>query len=733
MLKVWLLQIGETLPLKPGVRKMRTAMLAEQLAARGHEVLWWASAFDHASKSKLASGDMEFEIGPRQTVRALRALGYRRNVSIRRYLDHRFLAARFRTQARQMERPDVIVAAIPDYHLALEAVRYARDAGVPVIIDVRDMWPDQFLDFLPGKLLRRMARLVLEADSRKVRWLMASADSLVGTSRLYLDWALRQAGREVRAGDMLLHLGAQRMPDPSVVVVNEEFQGVLARLERKFVISFIGTFGRYYNPAIVARAARLLHEADRNDDRIRFVIAGDGAAFNEVAREARGVPTVELTGWLGNSEICGLLAHTTIGIIPAGEDADATPNKAFTYLSASLPILSSLSGEVRQMIEQEGVGFQFAPGDEWDLARVVRELAEKPQQVRRAGENAGRLFSARFDAERIYQHFADHVERTVKNRCTDDAASPLVSRLAEATGPTCPCCGEQGSAAHGSRSAFWHAVGCSRCNHVFSLSVTGSTVEDNRIFEQPEYLRWRAEFKNSVTRTAAQQAKLISEQIGTIPGRVLEIGCSTGEMLAQLATMGWECHGIDASEKAIQIARQDYKNISVTVGKELTLPVPTLRFDLIMAFHALEHVGDVDRLLAECCRLLTPGGHLVFFVPNWCSWSRIVLGDYWPDFMPEHIHYFSERSFRALLNRHSLEIAHAETGSSSWAWLAGMLRLLRGREWARLRLQPTSRQMPGKAKMRILCFADILLTPLFFLETWFGGGNELRIFARRRI
>jgi SAM-dependent methyltransferase len=199
-----------------------------------------------------------------------------------------------------------------------------------------------------------------------------------------------------------------------------------------------------------------------------------------------------------------------------------------------------------------------------------------------------------------------------------------------------------------------------------------------------------------------------------------------------MVSLGWECHGIDASTQAIDTARRNFQRINVSVGKGIELPDPTMRFDLVMAFHVLEHVGDVNHLLAECCKLLVPGGHLVFFVPNWNSWSRRVLGDYWPDFMPEHIHYFSEKSIGALLQRHCCDISYWETGSSSWSWLAGVNRLLHGRESTRSRLDPTSREMPGKAKMRLLDIADTLLRPLFFLETRRGCGNELRIIARRR-
>ncbi|MFX0200046.1 MAG: glycosyltransferase WbuB, partial [Candidatus Hodarchaeota archaeon] len=58
-MNIWLIQIGEALPVKAGIRKLRTAYLADKLIQRGHDVLWWASAFDHFEKRWLYDNDKE--------------------------------------------------------------------------------------------------------------------------------------------------------------------------------------------------------------------------------------------------------------------------------------------------------------------------------------------------------------------------------------------------------------------------------------------------------------------------------------------------------------------------------------------------------------------------------------------------------------------------------------------------------------------------------------------------
>lgn len=110
-MKVWLLKDGETLPIQPDARRMRTWMLAEELVRQGHDVTWWASTHSHQRKTLLCDGEREFEIAPRFRLRLLPAGAYRDNRSVSRLLHHSRLAAGFRRRAADLPPPDVVVSA----------------------------------------------------------------------------------------------------------------------------------------------------------------------------------------------------------------------------------------------------------------------------------------------------------------------------------------------------------------------------------------------------------------------------------------------------------------------------------------------------------------------------------------------------------------------------------------------------------------------------------------------
>ena len=282
-------------------------------------------------------------------------------------------------------------------------------------------------------------------------------------------------------------------------------------------------------------------------------------------------------------------------------------------------------------------------------------------------------------------------------------------------------------------SKRWSVYQCPKCHHAFSTANDESSGDSNVHFEADDYVGWRERITLQLQALARHRADYILKHLHTPAGNVLELGCSTGEMLSEMAARGWTAHGADLSAKAIEVLRDRQPAIEAIVGTEADLlPAKAGTFDLIMGFHVLEHIAQLDDAMDNCRRLCKPSGYLVFFVPNWGSWSRRVFGDCWPDFLPEHVQFFSRNSLSVLMRRHSFKIEHTSTAAMSWPWLGGMLRKLKGKpDVASGNGHAGPRQMPGSTKMRILKIGDVCLSPLLQLERLMQGGNELRVIARR--
>lgn len=407
---VWVLQNGEPLP-GPGVRKMRTGMLVDALVARGHSVTWWTTTFDHFSRTFVFPDERPVCMGPGVTVQPLRSLPYRRTFSFTRWLGYRLAAARFRVLARRMPRPDVIVASLPDHFTAYEAVRFARAERIPVVVDVRDEWPELFVDMVPA-VCRPVTRALLCDDFSRFRYAVRHADAVTSMLSQLLKWAQAGSGRGPRPQDRVFYIGSQRLPVDRNGEESPKIRDLLRACQGKFVVAFVGTFGKHYNPAVIVRAATRL-EALPN---VLFVIAGHGDLFSRVAELAMGTRNVLLPGWLHEREIGTLLGFAQIGVVPAHYVINAMPNKVFVYLSAGLAIAASVQGELRSLIDQYGIGVYFPPGDDQVLAERIAELAGNPDRLAEMRRRSRELFETRFEAGRIYREFATHIESLKSDR-----------------------------------------------------------------------------------------------------------------------------------------------------------------------------------------------------------------------------------------------------------------------------------------------------------------------------
>jgi glycosyltransferase involved in cell wall biosynthesis len=88
----------------------------------------------------------------------------------------------------------------------------------------------------------------------------------------------------------------------------------------------------------------------------------------------------------------------------------AFPNKAFVYLSAGLPIIFSVDGDLRRIAEAAKIGFYFKPGDVAMLIDLIAKLDNDRSLMENMRNNAQRVFEEMFDSNNLYSEFAAYIE-----------------------------------------------------------------------------------------------------------------------------------------------------------------------------------------------------------------------------------------------------------------------------------------------------------------------------------
>lgn len=409
-LNIWLIQTGEILPIEDGHRKMRIAILSAKLAERGHKLLWWASAFEHQRKIWISETDKDFQVDSDYKIRVLHGTGYKKNISIARYVDHLVVARKFRAQSKQFNVPDILVISMPCYHIAYEAMLYAIKRQIPYLVDIRDLWPDIFIEWLKPVWLHQFGRLLLRRDFNKLSRLLKNANSMVAPSQGYLNWGLRKIGRNQPEKYRVFYHGYKANDN----YISPQSHQLLKKCDNKKNFLFIGTFGHSYELDLILDVANRFAVEKTTD--IIFYLAGTGEQFDYIKLRTVNLTNVILTGWIDAQTISELLKQTWAGIVPCKSMDNTSPNKIFEYLSAGLPLISSLEGEIADLIETNRIGLNYQAGNAQSLYQCIKQLVDDPTLRDNMAEAAQQVFDKIGNADKIYNDYADHIEKLCEVR-----------------------------------------------------------------------------------------------------------------------------------------------------------------------------------------------------------------------------------------------------------------------------------------------------------------------------
>ena len=166
-------------------------------------------------------------------------------------------------------------------------------------------------------------------------------------------------------------------------------------------------------------------------------------------------------------------------------------------------------------------------------------------------------------------------------------------------------------------------------------------------------------------------AKRLGKQ-GTI--RLLDVGCADGRLLDWYkgSAIGdrLETAGIELSEEAAEMARRRGHRV-VTGRFEEDTELEEGHFDLILAYHVIEHVDDPKKFAQRAADLLAPGGLFVVATPNWDSVDARRFREHWGgNHFPRHWTLYDEDTLDQLASDVGLELERVEyqVNPVFWVW-----------------------------------------------------------------
>lgn len=153
--------------------------------------------------------------------------------------------------------------------------------------------------------------------------------------------------------------------------------------------------------------------------------------------------------------------------------------------------------------------------------------------------------------------------------------------------------------------------------------------------------------------TITRKIKLI-DKLNRGRGSLLDYGCGTGDFIKAANKKGWHAYGYEPDKDAKNIA--SVKNPDKILNKIENHHGP---FDIISAWHVVEHVSELNKTIKHLKKILAPDGHLIIALPNHKSYDATYYKEFWAGYdVPRHLYHFDQESIKSFASKFKLRLIH---------------------------------------------------------------------------
>ncbi len=379
--------------------------ICEELAARGNEVtvvtgrpnypegVLYAGyeGDEHLDEIRNGVHVLRTKIAPRKTGAVNRARNY-------------FSFARM-GKARVEDAPGeydvVLVLQLSPVMMADPALSYARRHGTPVLHYVIDLWPESLL---AGGIERESP--VYRLFARESRRIYAQADKLAVTSPAFEGYLRDLLGSPVET----VYLPQFAEDSFSCLAVDGVVDAALFPAD-KLNLMFAGNVGAAQSVATLVRAAAILA-----GEPFAFHVVGSGTeldACKELAHEL-GLSNVVFHGRHPIEEMPAYYAKADVMVATFADDpvlGYTLPRKIQSYMAAGKPVIGTVAGEARRVLEEAGCGFCCDTEDAEGLAECCRRMAAAtPGERSRYGEMGRRYCAEHYSRDSFFETLTGALE-----------------------------------------------------------------------------------------------------------------------------------------------------------------------------------------------------------------------------------------------------------------------------------------------------------------------------------
>ncbi len=328
---------------------------------------------------------------------------------VKRTLSHlSFMVSSMILTTPRLKGYDVIVVSSPAFFAVIAAWFMSRVRRIPYVFEVRDLWPGIFIEL--GVLKNRTIIRVLESIEM---FLYRQAAKVVVVTQSFREILIRRGLSEEHVATITNGVDVDAFrPGPRENDIRHTWD-----LTGKFVVLYIGAHGISQALSAILDTAHAL----KADSDVTFVFVGEGAEKKMLMEKAArmelpnvrflpGQPKQAMASWYAAADV----VLVPLRNIPLFETF--IPSKMFEIMACGRPIVGSVKGEARDILERSQGALIVDPEDSAAIARAIQSLRQAPELAHRLGEAGNRFVRDHYDRRALARLYLDLLSTIVARR-----------------------------------------------------------------------------------------------------------------------------------------------------------------------------------------------------------------------------------------------------------------------------------------------------------------------------
>lgn len=308
---------------------------------------------------------------------------------------------------------DIVFATSTPLTIALPAVLSSRKKKIPMVFEVRDLWPEMPI------AMGALKNPVLQFFARKLeRWAYQNSSAVIALSPGMKEGVV-QAGYSADKVAVI-----PNSSDNTEFKYNSqaahEFRAARPWLEDKPLLVYTGTFGKVNGVGYMVELAKALNTLNSN---IRILLVGDGAERSQVISSAKEAGVFEenlfFESRIPKKDIPALLSAATMAsalFIDLPEMRPNSANKFFDALASGTPIFINYGGWMNDLVKSHGCGLAMWKKPIEEVAKELNWKLYDKEWLESAGNAARTLAENDFDRDKLAGQLIEVLERVVNNQ-----------------------------------------------------------------------------------------------------------------------------------------------------------------------------------------------------------------------------------------------------------------------------------------------------------------------------